>query len=241
MTGAGKIPSQPEPAAGIPDPPLPFTGGRIPASTDERAFVERRVMALQFVAPALSFVALSLGFSLGWPRLGAMGVAGLGLTGVALGQFAIRERRLMFIRGGSMTLRAYRYFLYEGVAAVPFGLAFAIAGGCALAAAASFLLGAGVDAIRDALLARPSLALIPVGAFLLCNGMGFVIGFRRSAESAGDRLWLELLHLPARLGGAILVALGMAALLIGVFEFLQPDAFDRAWERVRDEPSALFR
>lgn len=241
MTGSGKIPSQPEPAAGIPDPPLPFTGGRIPASTDERAFVERRVMALQFVAPALSFVALSLGFSLEWPRLAAVGVAGLGVTGVALGQFAIRERRLMFIRGGSMTPKAYRYFIYEGVAAVPFGLAFAIAGGCAVAAAAAFLLGASVDAIRDAVLARPSLVLIPVGAVLLCNGIGFVIGFRRPAESGGNRLWVEFLHLPSRLGGAILVALGVAALLVGAFELLQPGAFDRAWERLRDEPSALFR
>lgn len=241
MTGHGESHEPPAPGAGIPDPPLPFTGGRITRSVAERAFVERRVMALQFVAPALSFAALALGFSLAWPRLAAVGVLGLGLTGVAIGQFAVRERRLMFIRGGSMTPRAYRYFIYEGVAALPFGAAFAIGGLALLVPAAAFLLGMGVEAMRDAVLARPSLALVPVGVVLLCNGAGLVVGFRRPAESARDRLWIEILHFPARLGGAILVALGMAALMLGAFEMLSPDAFDAAWARVRDEPSALLR
>lgn len=198
-------------------------------------------MALQFVAPALSFVALSLGYSLEWPRLAAVGVVGLGLAGIALGQFAIRERRVMFIRGGSMTPRAYRYFLYEGVAAVPFGLAFVIAGVGVIVPAVLAMLGASVDTIRDTVLARPGLVLVPVGVILLFNGAGLVIGFRRVPESAGDRFWLEFLHLPALLGGAILVAIGMAAVLIGLFELLVPDTFDRMWERIRDEPSALFR
>ena len=241
MAGQSELPSQQAPDAGIPDPPLPFTGGRIPASADERAFVERRVMALQFVAPALSFAALLLGFSLEWPRLAALGVAGLGLTGVALGQFAIRERRLMFIRGATLTPKTHRYFIYEGVAAVPFGSAFVITGVSAIVAAAVFLLGAGVDAIRDAVLTRPSLALIPVGAALLCNGLGFVIGFRRSAKSVGDRWWLEFLHLPAGLGGAILVALGIGALGVGAFESLLPDMFDRALARLQSGPSSLSR
>jgi len=241
MAGQSELPSQQAPDAGIPDPPLPFTGGRIPASADERAFVERRVMALQFVAPALSFAALLLGFSLEWPRLAALGVAGLGLTGVALGQFAIRERRLMFIRGATLTPKTHRYFIYEGVAAVPFGSAFVITGVSTIVAAVVFLFGAGIDAIRDAVLTRPSLALIPVGSILLCNGLGFVIGFRRPAECAGERLWLGFLHFPALLGGVILVALGMAALTIGAFEWLQPEAFDRAWADLRDRPSGIVR
>lgn len=241
MASRDELPSQRAPAAGIPDPPLPFTGGRIPASADERAFVERRVATLQIAAPALSFAALALGFSLGWPPLAALGVAGLGLTALAFGQFAIRERRLMFIRGALLTPRAYRYFLYEGVAAVPFGLAIAITGTSAIATAMLFLLGTSVDEMRDAVLARPSCALIPLGAVLLCKGLGFVIGFPGAAKSVGDRLWLEFLHLPARLGGAILVLLGVGTLAIGAFEWLQPEAFDHAWAGLRNGPSGVFR
>ncbi|MBK6602880.1 MAG: hypothetical protein IPG28_15370 [Betaproteobacteria bacterium] len=226
---------------GIPDPPLPFTGGRIPASEEERAWVERRVATLQIAAPAVSFVALVAGFSLGWPRLAAVGVAGLGLTAIALGRFAIRERRLMFIRGALRTPRPYRYFLYEGMAAIPFGLALAIAGLGAILLATLQLFGVGVDAMRDAALARPGVVLVPLGALLLCQGLGFAIGFRGAARSTGERLWLRFLHLPAFLGGAILVALGAATLTLGAFELLAPDRFDRAWASIRDQPSALFR
>lgn len=241
MTGQGEIPSRSQPAVGVPDPPLPFTGGRIPFSAAERAFVERRVMVLQFVAPALSFVALAFGFALGWPRLAALGVAGLGLTGMALGQFAIREQRLMFIRGGSMTPKAYRYFIYEGVAAVPFGLAIAICGACAVALAALSLLGVSLDTMRDAILDRPGYALVPLGAVLLCKGLGFAIGFPRATDSIGDRAWLELLHFPARLGGTLLIVIGGVALAVGAFEMLQPAAFDRVWVRLQREPTSLIR
>ena len=241
MAGHDKPRSPDGPTAGIPDPPLPFTGGRIPATEEERTFVERRVATLQIAAPAASFVALAAGFLLGWPRLAALGVAGLGLTVVALGQFAIRERQLMFIRGALRTPKPYRYFLYEGIAAIPFGLALAIVGFGAIVSATLFFFGVGIDAMRDAVLARPGVVLVPLGALLLCQGLGFAIGFRRAAESTGERLWLEFLHLPARLGGAILVTLGAASLALGIFEWLAPDTFDRVWAAIRDEPSTLFR
>ncbi len=110
---------------GIPDPPLPFTGGRIPASEEERTLVERRVVAQFIVAPTVSFAALLVGFYLDWPRVTAAGVFGFGLSAIWIGGLAAYERRLMFIRGGTMTLRQYRYFIYEGVAAIPYGLAIA--------------------------------------------------------------------------------------------------------------------
>jgi hypothetical protein len=37
---------------------------------------------------------------------------------------------MMFIRGGSMTRREYRYFIYEGIAAIPYGLAYVSSGVC---------------------------------------------------------------------------------------------------------------
>jgi hypothetical protein len=210
---------------GIPDPPLPFTGGRIPASEAERRSVERRVMAQFFVAPALSFAALGGGFNLGWPRLAASGVIGLGLSALAIGILAVRERRLMFIRGGSMTPRAYRYFIYEGSAAIPYGLAFAVAGFTLGACGLLYLTGTAPGAMRDAVLARPHLALVPVGTALFLYGLGFVIGFRRAAGSAGDRIAIALTHLPAQLGGLILVVLGAAALALGLLEWLAPEVF----------------
>jgi len=208
---------------GIPDPPLPFTGGRIPASDEERRSVERRVMAQFFVAPALSFAALGGGFSLGWPRLAGAGSVGLGLTAIITGWLMIREQRLMFIRGDTVTPRAYRYFIYEGFAAIPYGLAWLVAGVSLTVASVLFLSGVGVDQLRDAVLARPHRALLPIGACLLCYGLGFMIGFRRPAGTLGDRVTLTLLHLPAQLGGLILVALGIAMLGLGVHEWLNPD------------------
>ncbi len=209
---------------GIPDPPLPFTGGRIPASDEERTSVERRVMAQFFVAPALSFAALGGGFSLGWPYLAGAGALGLGLTAIITGWLMIREQRLMFIRGDTVTPRAYLYFIYEGFAAIPYGLAYLVAGLSLTVASVLFLSGVGIDQLRDAVFTRPYRMLTPIGAGLLCYGLGFMIGFRRPAGSVSDRVTVSLLHLPALFGGAILIALGSAVLGLGVFDWLNPDS-----------------
>ncbi|MBM5810487.1 MAG: hypothetical protein FJ191_00760 [Gammaproteobacteria bacterium] len=216
---------------GIADPPLPFTGGRIPASAREYRLAQWRVMALCFVAPALAFVAISLGVSLGWPWLAALGALGLGLTGVTLGLLAARERRLFFMRQtGPLGRRQYRYryFIYEGFAAVPYGLAYAIAGAMLALAALLFLVGVSPDRMRMAVLARPHYALLPGGAALFAWGLGFLIGFGRPARSAGDRLAIGLQHLPARLGGLILLAWAVAMLGIGLVEATTPALF-HAW------------
>ena len=221
---------------GIPDPPLPFSGGRIPADEAEWRFVERRVMLQFFIAPALSLAALGGGFSLGWSRLAAAGLVGLGLSGLLVAWFAITERRLMFIRGGTMTRREYRYFIYEGVAAIPFGLVFAIAGLAALAAGLLYLDGRSAAAMRDAVLTRPHRLLLPLGAGLACQGLGFLIGFSRDGISRRERLGEALLHLPARLGGAILLALGGGALFVGIVEWLQPAAFRAGFAGIFGNP-----
>lgn len=221
---------------GIPDPPLPFTGGRIPVDEAERHFVERRVMLQFFVAPALSMAALGGGVGLGWPRLAAAGVVGLGLSGLLVAWFAVTECRLMFIRGGSMTPRAWRYFIYEGVAAIPFGLVFAIAGAAALAAGLLYLGGTSPETLRDGALARPHRLLLPAGAALACQGLGLLVGFRRTAGNWRDRLGVALLHLPTQLGGGILLALGAGALWLGLVEWLQPGVFRARFEALAGNP-----
>jgi hypothetical protein len=221
---------------GIPDPPLPFTGGRIPASETERAFVERRVLMQSIIAPAVSLGAVIGGYSLGWPRLAAVGVLALGLTGLGVGWLAVSERRLTFIRGGALTPKACRYFIYEGFAAVPYGLAFAVAGVALAVCGLLVFAGTNLDAMRVAVLTRPHLALLPVGTGLLFYGCGFLIGFRRAGSSWSERLAIAFAHLPAQLGGLILVTLGVGTLVIGLVEWVEPTVFRQEFESVFGNP-----
>lgn len=222
--------------SGIPDPPLPFTGGRIPATEQERALVERRVVTQFIVAPAVSFAALLAGFNFGWPRVAAAGVIGFGLAAMWIGALAVNERRLMFIRGGTMTRREYRYFIYEGFAAIPYGLAYVVGGVCLIAPAVLFLSGTSLERMRGAALARPSLGLIPVGVLLLSHGLGFLIGFVHRSGSRWRRAFGMLLDAPARLGGLILVAWAAALLTIGVVEWLTPALFDQWFQSIFGNP-----
>jgi hypothetical protein len=222
--------------SGIPDPPLPFTGGRIPASEEERRLVERRVLQQFIVTPAVSFAMLLAGFSLGWPRVAALGVIGFGLAALRIGGLAVGERRLMFIRGGSMTHREYRYFIYEGLAAIPYGLAYVVAGGCVITLAVLFLTGTSLERMRDAVLTRPALGLIAAGVLLLCYGLGFVIGFVHRGGSRWQRAFGMLIDAPARLGGVIVIALAVVALTIGVVDWLSPAVFDRWFESIAGAP-----
>jgi hypothetical protein len=221
---------------GIPDPPLPYTGGRIPASEGERRFVERRVRQQYIVAPALSFAALLTGFGLGWPWLAAAGVIGFGLTALLIGSRALVERRLVFIRGALWTPRPYRYFIYEGFAAVAYGLAFLAAAACLIAPAALFVHGTALERMREIVLARPGFALVPLGTALLFYGAGFLVGFGRRATSVGDRLWIEFLHLPARIGGSILIAWALAMVALGAVEWASPTLFHRWFQAVFGHP-----
>ena len=219
-----------ETGTGIADPPLPFTGGRIPASEDERKLVERRVMTQFFVAPALSMAALVAGFQLGRPHLTALGVIGLGLGALWIGALAVGERRLMFMRGGMMVRREYRYFVYEGLAAVPYGLAVLVS------PALLFLGGTSLEQMRAAVLARPSVALIPLGTVLLFHGMGFLIGFVHRGGSKWQRAFGMLIDAPARLGGLILIAWAAALLAIGGVEWLRPGLFDQWFRSIFGHP-----
>ena len=221
---------------GVPDPPLPFTGGRIPSSEEECKFVLRRVMTQYCIAPALAFAALLAGFNFGWPHLMAFGVIGLGLCGLWIGYLAVSERRLMFIRGGSMTSRVFRYFIYEGVAAVPYGLAHAVGGVCLIAPAVLFLGGTSLARMREIALARPGRLLLPLGVLLLCHGLGFVIGFTHRSGSWWQRVWAMLIDAPARLGGLILLVLAVAVLVVGGIEWFAPAQFNQWFELIFGNP-----
>jgi hypothetical protein len=179
---------------------------------------------------------LLTGFYLGLGPVTAMGAIGLGLTATTIGALAIAERRLVFIRGGTLTPRPYRYFIYEGFAAIPYGLAFLVAGLVLGLAGAMYIAGLDLETQRAAVLARPHLVLLPVGAYLLFHGLGFVIGFRRAAASWSERLSTALAHLPAQLGGLILMALAVGSLALGLTEWLRPDVFRQEFQAFFGNP-----
>jgi hypothetical protein len=216
--------------------PLPFTGGRVPASPEELDLVARRV-ALQFlVAPAISFAALLGGFYLGWPRIAALGIVGFGLSGLWIGGLAILEHRLMFIRPGQRFRRERDFVIYEGIAAVPYGLTFVLGGTCLVGAATVFLAGTSLDEMRAHVLARPAFALVPVGAMLVSQGLAFVIGFVDRRGSAARRMFGMLLDAPVRLGGLILIALGALVLWVGLVDWLTPALFHAWFESTTGNP-----
>lgn len=211
----------------IGDAPLPSNGGRFPESDEELALVKRHILLLYIIGPALSAAAILLGFEGGWPPLAAAGIIGLGITALLVGQQAMTDRRLMFIVRSSRGEHR-QFVLYEGIAAVPFGFAYVVAGLSLITPAVFFLLGSSLAGLRDYVLARPGYALIPVGAFLFSHGLGFVIGFTDRSGTPGQRFFNALLNLPGRLGGLILLFWGMLALAVGCYEWLLPEAFDRS-------------
>jgi hypothetical protein len=221
---------------GVPDPPLPFTGGRIPASEEERRHVEGRVLRQIILAPVASLSLLLGGFALGWPRVAALGLVAFGLTAVWIGMLAVRERRLMFIRGGITVLREYRYFIYEGAAAVFYGAAYMVGGAYVVALTLGFLAGASLEGIRGRLLARPSLLLVPVGTALLCYASGFLIGFTHREGSRWSRAFGVLIDAPARLGGLALLAWALAMLAIGFLDLVSPASFRHGFGSIAGNP-----
>lgn len=221
---------------GITDAPLPFTGGRLPASPEEMALVSRRVAMQLAVAPAISFAALLGGFYLGRPRVAALGVMGLGLTAVWIGGLAVLERRLMSIRPGLGYRRDRMFMIYEGIAAVPWGLAYALGGSTLIAAVVLYLGGTSPEQMRDHVLARPAIGLVPLGAMLLCQGLALLIGFVDRRGTAARRFFGRLFDAPARLGGLILTVWGAALLGVGLVDWLAPTVFLRWFESMTGNP-----
>lgn len=217
------------------DPPLPFSGGRFPASAAEAAQVERRIVALYLIAPLAAAGAALAGFHLGRPAWLALGLAGLAAVAMAVGLLAVRERRLLFFARSFMRREA-RFVIYEGAAAVPFGLALAWAGTCALALVLAWVGGVTPLRLRAALLARPSLALLPVGLWFGLTGLGLVIGFADRRGTSARRVLHAVNDLASRLGGALVGLIGLALCGAGLADALSPALFDAAWRSLTGNP-----
>jgi hypothetical protein len=221
--------------AGPVDPPLPFSGGRFPASAAEAAQVERRIFALYLVAPlAATGVALA-GFHFARPAWLALGAAGLGAVALAVGLLAALERRLMFFARSFMR-RDARFVIYEGAAAVPFGLALASVGLCVLALVLAWMIGITPEQLREALLARPGLALVPIGLWFALTGLGLVTGFADRRGPVARRALHALNDLTTRLAGVLVAAIGLALLAAGLVDAMSPALFDAAFHSLAGNP-----
>lgn len=222
-------------SAGPVDPPLPFNGGRFAASATEAARIERRIVALHLAAPLGATVIALAGFHFGRPAWLMLGLAGLGAMALAVGLLAARERRLLFFARSFMR-RDARFVVYEGAAAVPFGLALAWVGLCVLALVIASAAGVAPTRLREALLARPSLALVPLGLWFALTGLGLVIGFagRHAAPARGALHALN--DLTTRLAGAMVATIGLALLAAGVVDAVSPSSFDAAFRSLAGNP-----
>jgi hypothetical protein len=194
---------------------------------DERKRVGRRFWWLQIALPSVSLLLLVAGLGGGGALLTELGFLGYAAMFLIVGALAIRERRVIFwneIVSNRVALESYR-----GIAAVPLGLAGCIGGAALLAAVLAHAAGASFDSMRALVIARPSCALLPIGSILMLAGLGVVIGFAGKGDRGKGPIFNALLSAPTRLGGLIVMAWGVAALGLGGFELLWPEAFDRAW------------
>jgi hypothetical protein len=153
------------------------------------------------------------------PILTNLGIASFGLASIAIGWEAILTRHIKFgsrLRGTRET--------YTGLAAILHGIQFNLLG--------LFLIGLGIftdfNAWREVFIQfvrRPGLLLMLIGALCL---MQAIIALSGSLEDRQGARWVVILNLAISrlLPGIILVALGLGALGLGMFEFVAPDAFD---------------
>lgn len=174
---------------------------------------------LQIIFGLLGILLAFGGDRLSMPLLTNLGIASLGLSSIAIGWEAILTR---YIKLGSR--RRGTRETYTGLAAILHGVQFNLLG--------LFLIGLGIftdfTAWRGVFLQfvrRPGLPLMVFGALCL---MQAVITLTGSQELRQGARWVVLLNLAVSrlLPGLILVALGLGALGLGMFEFVAPNAFD---------------
>lgn len=185
--------------------------------------MRRRFLLLDVLLPGLALAAVLAGFHLSVPAWMSGGVLILGLRFLAAGGLSLRDRRIPVwnpnYRRFDEAIREYR-----GAAAVPKGLAGLLGGGVLAVLALAHLSGVPLAAMRQAVLARPALALVPVGGVLLLYGLGFLMGFRDDGDTLiGPPAWNTLITLPGRLGGLVLCLLGLVCLGACAWGLIYPD------------------
>ncbi|TAK86660.1 MAG: hypothetical protein EPO20_06540 [Betaproteobacteria bacterium] len=154
------------------------------------------------------FFALHKGFEFGVFMIGA-GIALGGIEGLA-------TRRMAFRTSDDA------YEVYAGAPAIIVALMALLVGAATIAAA--YLLNDGLwhSTVND-LTRRPAPLLI--GAGLLVTGIGALMMLNPQARRGWA--WMLFIYVPRWLVGLILVTAGLAGIALGVWEWLDPQKFDR--------------
>jgi len=194
------------------------------------ARVQLRYGLLHIAWPVASLCIGVVGIAQGMAWLARLGLVAFGAALAVIGTLAIVERRVLFWNETVSNRVAIQ--THRGVPAVLMGAAVLLGGVIVLLLVTAHALGASVQAMRGLVLTRPGLALVPVGTMLVLFGLSFVAGLLAGRDADKGLLFNAMLGLPSRVGGAILLAWGLAALGAGTFELLQPEAFDRAVRRM---------
>lgn len=173
------------------------------------AFVEYAAVVVGIIAViAGRFFALPKGFDLGVFLIGA---------GIALGGIeALLTQRMCFRPSEDA------YEDYAGAPAVIVGLMALLIGAGVIGAA--YLLADGLWASTVShLMRRPAPLLAAAGLLLIGIGVLMMLNPRGRVGLA----WTVLVRVPRTLLGLVLVVAGLAAIALGVWEWLEPHAYDR--------------
>jgi uncharacterized membrane protein YidH (DUF202 family) len=183
------------------------------------AFTEYAAVIIGVIAViAGRFFALAKGFHLGVFMIGA---------GIALGGLEAVLTRRMFFRTSEDA-----YETYAGAPAFIVG-AMALLIGSGVIAAAYLLADGQWHATLNYLARRPAPVLIAAG--LLLAGLGALMMLNPQGRTG--LAWTVLVHIPRSLAGFVLVVCGLTAIGLGMWEWLQPLAFDGF---VRKLPKTIY-
>lgn len=176
----------------------------------------RLVAFIEYAAVVIGVIAMVAGQFFALPRGLHLGVFLIG-AGIALGGIeAVATRRMCFRAAEDA------YEGYAGAPAVIVGM-MALLIGTAIIATAYLLADGRWHATMSYLARRPAPALLAAGLLLI--GIGTLMMLNPQGRSG--LVWTLFVHLPMSLAGFILVAGGLAGIGLGVWEWLEPLAFDR--------------
>jgi len=173
---------------------------------------------IQIGLTVVAFLLSLAGDKLSIPILLYTGISVFGLAAIAVGMEAMLTRRIVLYRQRNYSET------YLGIAAYAQGVQFSFIG--------IFLIGTSIMAYFDngsevfqSLVRRPWPLLVVVGTYCL---MQAVIAIGGSVEQKQGTRWIVALDffVGRLLPGAILIIIGLAALGMGLFEFVLPAQFD---------------
>ena len=176
----------------------------------------RIVAFLEYAAVVIGIIAIIAGQFFGLPKGVTLGVFTLG-AGFALAGFESLVTQRMCFRASDDA-----YETYAGTPALIVGL-MALAAGAAILWAGYLLSEGQWHATVNYLLRRPAPVLAAAGLFLIAIGVLMMLNPRGRTGWA----WRLLVYFPRSLAGLAVVIAGFAGIGLGVWEWLEPQAYDR--------------